>query len=233
MKQMKIWAVLFSFILTISVLHAQTNRYEVKSGIIEYKTSGSGNMMGIKTQMSGTYKVVFKEWGNIELHQSTTKSIIMGREEKTKETTKIENGKVFVVDYEQKAIVEYDASKLMHTQYKDVVKSPKDVLSEMDGKKVGEDSILGYKCEVWEIPQMKLWLYKGLALRTEADIMGIKNIMEATNVQLDISISDNQLKLPNFPLKSMEEDNTPSQMPQMTPEQIQQMQEMMRNFTQR
>ena len=94
MKQIKILGVLFALILTFSTLHAETKRYDVKSGIIEYKTSGNGDMMGIKTQMSGKNKVLFKEWGNVELHHSTTKSVIMGREEQTQDTTKIENGKV-------------------------------------------------------------------------------------------------------------------------------------------
>ena len=231
MKQIKLLSAIFALIFTMGTLHAESKRYEVKSGIIEYKMFGSGDMMGIKTQMSGTNKVIFKEWGNVELHQGTTKSVVMGREETTQETTKIENGKVYIADYDQKIIVEYEASKLMHTQYQDVAKSPKEVLNEMGGKKVGEESVLGYTCEVWEMPQIKLWLYKGLALKTEANIMGIKNTMEATNVQLDVPVSDDQLQLPDFPLKSMQEAHP--EMPQMTPEQMQQMQDMMKSFSQR
>ena len=232
MRQMKVWSAIFVLILAVTAMQAETKRYEVKSGIIEYKTSGSGDMMGIKTQMSGTNKVVFKAWGNVELHQNSSKSVVMGREEHTQDTTKIENGKVYVVDYEQKIIVVHDASK-MHSQYKDLAKSSKEMLDEMGGKKVGEENILGYRCEVWEMPQIKLWLHKGIALKSEANIMGITNTMEATSVQLDVSVSDEQLKLPNFPIKSMEEANIPGQMPEMTPEQMQQMQEMMKNFTKR
>jgi hypothetical protein len=233
MKQIKILGVLSALILTFSTLHAETKRYDVKSGVIEYKTTGSGDMMGIKTEMSGTNKVMFKEWGKTELHQSTTKSVVMGREENTQDTTKIENGKVYVVDYVQKIIIEYDASKLMHSQYKDLAKSSKELLTDMGGKKVGEESILGYECEVWKTPMIKLWVYKGLALKSEATVMGITNTMEATNVQLDVSVSDEDLKLPDFPLKTMQEAHTPSEMPQMTPEQMQQMQEMMKSFTQK
>ena len=231
MMKMKLYSAIFTLILAVSTLHAETKRYKVRSGIIEYATTGSGNMMGIETQMSGTNRVVFKAWGEVELHQSTTESVVMGRKEKTQDTTKIENGKVYVVDYEQKIIVAYEASKLMHTQYKDLAKSSKEMLKEMGGKKVGEGSILGYQCEIWEMPQIKLWLYKGIALKSEANIMGITNTMEATNVQLDISISEDQFKLPDFPVKSMQEAHSPSEMPQMTPDQIQQMQEMMKNFT--
>lgn len=238
MKKMKIWGVVFALILATSTMNAETKRYEIKSGIIEYAVKGGGNMMGIQTQITGTNKAVFKEWGNVELHQDTTKSVIMGREEQTQQTTKIENGKVYVVNYDQKAIVQYDPSTLMQTEYKDLAKSAKEMMLVMGAKKTGEETILDYDCEVWETQQIKLWLHKGVMLKSEANIMGITHTTEAKNIQFDVSVSDEDLKLPDFPVKTMQEsmeDNgaTPSQMPQMTPEQMQQMQEMMKSFTQK
>ena len=232
MKQIKIWSIVFTLFLSIGTLHADVKRYEVKSGIIEYKIIGGGDMMGIKTQMSGTDKVAFKEWGSIELHQSMTRSVIMGREENTQDTIKIENGKVYVVDHVNRVISEYDPSMLMQSQYKDLIKSAKEMIVQMGGKKIGNETIQGYDCEVWEMPQVKLWLHKGIALKTVANIMGITNTMEATTIQLDVPVSDNDLKLPDFPIKSIQESDLP-QMPQMTPEQMQQMQEMMKSFTQK
>lgn len=235
MKQMKIWGVLFALILTANVLHAETKRYEIKSGIIEYAVKGGGNMMGIQTKIEGTSKALFNNWGNVELHDDTTKSVIMGREEHTRQTTKIENGKVYVVNYEQKVIVQYDPSSLMQSVHKDLAKSSKEMMLAMGGKKVGKETIQDYECEVWETPQIKLWLHKGILLRSEANIMGITHVSEATNINLDASVSDEDLKLPDFPIQTMEESmkNNNSNMPQMTPEQMQQMQEMMKNFTQK
>ena len=232
MKQIKLGSIIFTLLLAIGTLHADAKRYEVKSGIIEYKSSGGGEMMGIKTQMSGTNKVAFKEWGAVELHQSMTNSVVMGREENIQDTIKIENGKVYVVDHEKKVISEYDLSMLMKSQYKDLIKSAKEMIVDMGGKKIGDETIQGYACEVWEMPQAKLWLHKGIALKTVANVMGISNTMEATSIQLDVPVSDNDLKLPDFPLKTIQESDIP-QMPKMTPEQMQQMQEMMKNFTQK
>jgi len=235
MKQMKIWGVLFALILSVSTLHAETKRYEIKSGIIKYTVKGGGNMMGIQTKIEGTSKALFSNWGNVELHEDTTKSIIMGREEHTRQTTKIDNGKVYVVDYEQKVIVQYDPSALMQSEHKDLAKSSKEMILAMGGKKTGEASIQGYDCEVWETQQIKLWLHKGVLLKSEANIMGITHSTEATNINLDASVSDEDLKLPDFPIQTMEESmkNNNSNMPQMTPEQMQQMQEMMKSFTQK
>jgi len=237
MKQMKIWSVVFALILATNALNAQTKRYEIKSGIIEYAISGGGNMMGIKTQIEGKSKAFFKEWGQVELHEETTKSVIMGREENTHQTTKINNGKVYVVDYEQKTIVqyEYDPSMLGHSEHKDLAKSGKEMMLAMNGTKTGEESVLDYLCEVWETPKIKLWLHKGVMLKSKVKVMGITHTTEATNIQFNISVSDEDFKLPDFPIKTMGENNgnTPSQMPQMTPEQMQQMRDMMKNFTQK
>ena len=135
MKQMKVWGVVFALILATSTLNAETKRYEIKSGIIEYTTSGGGNMMGIQTQIEGKSKMIFKEWGNVELHEDTTKSVIMGREEHTQQTSKIDNGKVYVVDYEQKAIVQYDPSMLMQSENNELAKSSKGMMLSMGGTK--------------------------------------------------------------------------------------------------
>ena len=205
------------------------------SGIIEYTITGGGNMMGIQTQIDGKSKMLFKEWGKIELHDETSKSVIMGREEVTHQTTKIDHGKVYIVDYEQKIIHQYDHTMLIQSEYKEFAKSAKEVILSMNGSKTGEETILGYICEIWEAKHMKLWLHKGIMLKSKVRIMGRTHTTEATNIQFNISVSDEDLKLPDFPIEVMQDNhsNTPSQMPQLTPEQIQQMQEMMKNFTQK
>ncbi len=236
---MKILSVVFALILATNALNAETKRYEIKSGIVEYAISGGGNMMGIQTKIEGTSKAVFKEWGNVELHEEITKSVIMGREEHTRQTTKVDSGKVYVVDYEQKNIVQYEPSMLMHSEHKELAKSAKEMMLSMGATKTGEETIHDYICEVWESKHMKLWLHKGVMLKSNVRVMGRTQTTEATNIQFNISVSDADLKLPDFPVKTMEEKiqenngNTPSQMPQMTPEQIQQMQEMMKSFTQK
>ena len=237
MKQMKIWTLLCTLIVATSTLYAETKRYEIKSGIVEYTISGGGDMMGIQTKIEGTSKTVFKEWGNVELHEEKTKSVIMGREEESHQITKIDSGKIYIVDHEQKSIVQYEPSMLMQSNHKDLAKSAKEMMLSMGASKTGEENVEGYLCEVWETKHMKLWLHKGVMLKSKVRVMGRTHTTEATNIQFNISISDEDLKLPDFPVKTMEEhiqeesSDTPSQMPQMTPEQMQQMHEMMKSFT--
>lgn len=235
MKQIRRWSVVFVLILTATALHAEEKRYEVKSGIIEYAVSGAGNMGGAETRIEGKSRAIFKEWGNVELHDDTMKTVVMGKENHMHNTTKIDNAKVYVVDYQKKVIFQYDPQTLLRSEHKDLAKSAKEMMLALDGKKTGDDTIQGYACEVWETPLMKFWLHKGIMLRSETNIMGITHTTEAITIKLDSSVSDEDLKLPDFPVKTKEEDmkNNDHNMPQMTPEQLQQMQEMMKNFTQK
>lgn len=235
MKQMKIWGICLALILATNALHAKEKRYEIQSGIITYTISGGGDMMGIQTKIDGKSKTIFKEWGAVELREENSKSVIMGKEAYTHQTTKIDHDKVYIVDYEKKIISQYDQKMLMRSQYKNLAKNAKEMMLSMGGKKTGEEPILGYVCEVWEANLMKLWLHKGIMLKSLVKIMGTAHTTEATNIQFNISVSDEDLQLPDLPIKVIEDNHsdTPSQMPQMTPEQLEQMQEMMKNFTQK
>lgn len=235
MKQIRRWSIVFVLILTATALHAEEKRYEVKSGIIEYTVSGGGNMGGAKTWVGGKSRLIFKEWGKVELHDDTMKTVVMGKENYMRHTTKIDNAKVYVVDYQKKVIFQYDPHTLLQSEHKDLSKSAKEMMLALGGKKTGGDTIQGYTCEVWETPLMKFWLHKGIMLRSETNIMGITHTTEAVSIKLDASVSDEDLKLPDFPVKPKEESmkDNDHNMPQMTPEQLRQMQEMMKNFTQK
>ena len=230
MKKIKIFtAILLAF--TMTTLYAQTKRYEIKSGIIEYKITQSGNMMGMQIQGSGTAKTAFKEWGGIELHTEDSQTVTMGTKERNRITTKIDNEKVYNVDFEQKVIYEQNMQDLMNAEDKQLVMTGKEFMASMGGKKIGEEKFMGYACEIWEMMQVKVWLHKGVMLKSEANIMGMKNATVATKIAFDVTVPDAELQLPDYPIKKGPNQN--DMMPQMTPEQMQQMQEMMKNFTQR
>lgn len=235
MIQIRKWGMVFVLILTATALHAEEKRYEVESGTIEYAISGSGNMGGIQTQIEGKSKTLFKEWGNVELYEGTMNTVFMGNEDHTRHTIKIDNAKVYVVDHQKKVIFQYDPQTLLRSEHKDLAKSAKEIIQALGGKKTGNETIQGYACEIWETPLIKFWLHKGIMLKSEANIMGIIHKTEAVTIKLDASVSDEDLKLPDFPIKIKEESIKDNQhnIPQMTPEQLQQIQEMMKNFTQK
>ncbi|MFT7880157.1 MAG: hypothetical protein ABXS91_07170 [Sulfurimonas sp.] len=244
MKSFKLWTLLLIAFTTITALSAETKRYEVKSGVIEYTITHNGNVMGMKVHGKGHGKTVFKSWGEVEVHSEELESNTMGMKEREQQMTKVDHGKVFVVDFDQKVIYVYTPETLKHSEYRDFAKTGKEMLESMGGKKIGEERFMGYPCEIWQMMHVKLWLHKGIMLKSEAEMMGIKHTTTATRIDLGASVSEDELKLPDYPVKTMDQmmqqkmqnpgNNAPAQMPQMTPEQMQQMQqmqEMMKSFS--
>ena len=190
-------------------------RYDVKSGIVHYKTTTSGKVMGGTVKGSGTESLYFKDWGAIELKetkskQTTNVNVFGMKQTQTDEThtmDKLDNGKSYSVDFKDKVIYEGDdmAMTMMKQSGTDAGKAGKDMLKSMGGKKTGNEKVLGYNCEVWTVPGGKEWLYKGVVLKIDMNVMGVRTIQEATDAKFNISVPDSKFKLPDFPVKKMNE----------------------------
>ncbi len=187
-------------------------RYEIKSGIVHYKSTVSGKVMGSVISGSGTEDIFFKDWGALELVETkatqTTNTNIFGQ--KKSETTnthtiaKLDNGESYHVDFNKKQIflrrdMGMDMTKTFQPNA-DAGKVGKSMLESMGGKKVGNEKFLGYDCEVWDVMGAKQWMYKGVVLKLEMTVMGIKTIKEATSAKFDINVPDTKFQLPNFPI---------------------------------
>lgn len=194
----------------------QIKRYQVESGSIEYNTKISGKVMGSNITGSGTEVRYFKNWGALELHEqnSTTNThvVVMGRE--INETTsdhqmsKLDNGKTYSVNFKNKTISEtndmaMEMIKKMHPNA-DAGEVGKSMLEGMGGKQVGKEDFLGYSCEIWDLLGIKQWIYKGVMLKSEATLMGITTITEATKATFNKSVPDSKFQLPNYPINKVE-----------------------------
>jgi hypothetical protein len=215
-----------------TLLNAGSKRYEVKSGVIEYTLNGESNMMGMKSKISGSAKTVFKAWGAVERSEQTSQTSVMGNTQSTHTMTKIMDQKVYVVDFNQRVIYEYTPQMLESSPNQDLAKTGKEMMKSMGAKKIGEENFMGYRCEVWEMMGTKIWLYKGIMLKSHTEMMGVTHTTEATKIDFSASVSEDDLKLPDFPVRKPPAMPSPGEndMPQMTPEQMQQMQEMMKNY---
>lgn len=213
----KICILISLFIAVTSCKGGEQNklkRYEVKSGIIQYTSITSGKIMGSTVSGSGTESLYFTDWGAVELSelQSTQTSEIkfFGKTKtKTDEThtiNKLDNGDSYSVDFDRKTItLSRDAAmELMMQTNTDAGDAGKSMLESMGGKKIGEEKYQTYDCEIWEVIGIKQWIYKGLTLKTEATVMGIKTITEATSIELNVSVPDKNFKLPDFPIQEVD-----------------------------
>jgi len=189
-------------------------RYGVKSGIIKYKTTTSGKMMGSKMTGSGSESLYFKDYGALELREEqstkTTRIKFFGREkvktDKEHTMNKLDNGENYLVNFKTKTITaNRDAAMdMMKQSNTDAGEAGKSMLKSMGGKKIGNETFMGYNCEVWSIMGGKQWLYKGVMLKLEMKTLGINTVKVATSAKFNISVSSTNFKLPNFPIKKME-----------------------------
>jgi len=213
----KISILLSLFVLLISCNGNSQNklkRYHVKSGIIKYKTTILGKVLGSKITGSGSESLYFKDYGAIELkeEQSTkiTKMKFFGREkvktDKAHTITKLDNGESYVADFKTKTITANRdlGMDMMKQSNTDAGEAGKSMLEAMGGEKIGNESVLGYNCELWKVPGGKQWIYKGVMLKIDMEVLGIKTVTEATSAKFNVSVANSNFKLPDFPIQKME-----------------------------
>ena len=193
---------IFLFLGVVS-LFAQTNRYDVKSGMVEYEIIGSGDVMGSPTTVSGTSKLYFKDFGNVELSDEKIQQTVDGDKEEERLVSKIMGENVYTVDfvdeviYTQKMVLDDDTASLN-------IKS-KEAFISMGAKNLGVEKILGYDCDVWLLGEDKIWVYNSVPLKLISKSLGLVQIQEAKLAVFNIIIKDDKFKLPSYPVKAMDE----------------------------
>ena len=193
---------IFLFLGVVS-LFAQTNRYDVKSGMVEYEIIGSGDVMGSPTTVSGTSKLYFKDFGNVELSDEKIQQTVDGDKEEERLVSKIMGENVYTVDfvdeviYTQKMVLDDDTASLN-------IKS-KEAFISMGAKNLGVEEILGYKCDVWLLGEDKIWVYNSVPLKLISKSLGLVQIQEAKLAVFNVDIKDDKFKLPSFPVKAVDD----------------------------
>lgn len=187
-------------------------RYDVKSGIVEYKTTISGKIMGSKMSGEGTSYLYFKNYGAELLNEEiSTETVVMklflGQEKtettKTHTMDKTVNDKIYTVDFENESIMVVNSPEVM---LMDEDKTSKQIgeglLTSMGGEKIGEEVFMGYNCEVWTAMGAKSWYYKAVLLKREMNVLGRKTKTEAVSIKFDVVVPDAKFELPNFKIEN-------------------------------
>ncbi len=185
-------------------------RYNVKSGMVTYKITSNGKVMGSTITGSGSEKLYFKNWGATELKEEnstkTTKMNFFGKEkiktDKTHTINKLDNGKSYSVDFKNASIYlrRDPMMELMKNSNTDAGNAGKEMLKSVGGKIIGQENFLGYPCEIWDAMGSKQWIYKGVTLKIVSKVMGITTVKEATNARFNVDVSDKYFQLPDFPI---------------------------------
>ncbi len=194
---MKNLILIISFLLSLGIVAQKTQfqRYNVETGRVNYKTETKKETI-IKT-------VVFKNWGATEyiVEKKTTykgkkkRKIVKERTQ----ITKLENALVYTVDDKEKQILQVKNYGLVLYKNKNLSTEGKRISEFNGGKKVGEETIAGYPCKIWNLKGIITSMYKGVPLRTK-----VRNKVEiATKAQFDIPITNADVALPDYPIKNV------------------------------
>lgn len=195
---------IFGFLLLgATTLFAQTNRYDVKSAIVEYQIAGSGEVMGEKATLSGTSKLYFKNFGDLELSEEKIVQSSNADEEEEHNITKIVGTKMYNVDFNEKVI--YQQEMVQDEENPLLNLKNGDTLTSMGAKKIGSEAILGYKCDIWQLGEDKIWIYNSVPLKFVSKSLGLVQIQEAKLAVFNVDIKDDKFKLPPFPVKAVDD----------------------------
>jgi len=206
MKVLKLWV---AVLLASVILFADPNhykRYDVKSGRIDYKIIGSGNIMGVETKIVGIKRVLFDAYGAREISEvNRVQKTTMDGKISTDKSHKIiyMNGAIiYDVDMKKKRIVRMQnpAFMLSVTEGRTPRQVAEETMKKMGGKKSGTETVLGYRCEIWSMMGIRQCFYKGVPLKIESNAMGVESIEVATKVKFDTQLTDKNFRLPDFPV---------------------------------
>ncbi|MDP8162173.1 hypothetical protein QJU89_06835 [Pasteurella skyensis] len=223
MKSMKFLAI--SLMVTGAVQATASDntvqRYTIKSGEIQYQISGSSKVMGTTISTIGTKKLIFKDYGTLQLEEEKKQEITSGASDSEKSThtmSKLDNITIYEVNFKHKKIRKTTDIFSLMALGKNMGEESAKILQGFGGKKLPEtDEVQGYTCNVWSLMGSKQCMYKDqVPLWIETNIMGVKQKVTAVSVKFNHAISDSSFSLPDYPIQDMS----------MSDEQIQQQLEM-------
>ncbi len=166
-------------------------RYPCKSGIIEYQLSGAS---------VGTLIIYFDDWGMKEVQYEKSISKMMDVETELNTAQFYLYDSWFTVDFVTKR-AQKKRNKLFDelkgkSSFDEILKHKENQIVEAGGKKNGQEKIIDRLCDIWQINSDKTWLWKGIPLKTESDIMGIQTISKAVRVIENAEIDSAKFSVP-------------------------------------
>lgn len=168
-------------------------RYQHESGHIVYNISGSA---------TGSEELFFDRFGWRESKYGQQTMKVFG--------IKTESEKIDLLDGEYQVSIDVPnkrATGMKNPLMDNLVENAEDgnlttagieMMESLGGTQIGVETVLGRECEVWELAslQTKTWIWEGIPLKTQSNLMGIELVIEAVELELDIPIDPEKFKIP-------------------------------------
>lgn len=192
----KILPCIFAWMVLIMPTSADAAaRYDVESALIEYNISG---------HIQGTETAYIKNYGEQESRYSEYQLQLTGHDGLQKRYTLREDDLLTSVDLNKNLSVKFDLNKDVSPGLdirltgKEMADFSKEGLKKMRAVKIGQETIAGKTCDVYELPFLssKVWIYKKIALRYISTTRGFKVTYLATAIQEGVDIPADKFQIP-------------------------------------
>ena len=194
---------LFTTLLAVlCVLPARAGNPEfllgLKSAMVEYQVSTSGR----GADSSGVDTMWVDDYGRKSARLQ--KHVQRGGKNQTENLGLLTDGWIYTIDLKKKTGMKMSLEQAMAmakrfgkgAQGQDGQAFVKDFVEKNGGKILPPEEFLGRMCDVFEVWGCKTWAFKGVALKTEGTVMGIKTSMVATKFEENPSIPASRFEVP-------------------------------------
>lgn len=197
---MKKIVLFFALIISVSVIAQQKNqRFAIKSGYIKYEHTGN---------TVGTEELWWDDYGNktctLEKTVTTTKIFGMKTVDEVHTLEIIVKDKFWTINYADNTatsgdIAFYDASHEIVNELseKEQEELAQQIFESFGGEKEGKEAIKGYTCDVYSLLGVKSWIYKGIMLKTEGNVLGFKTNTVFSDFKPNSKVTESKFSPPS------------------------------------
>lgn len=188
--------------------------FDIKSGIVTSTTSMDA---GSECSTNTIFTMFFDEYGEKLAYEFKTITHENGKD-------KVEYSRMVVKDNKYYSI--NDSEKTLNVLSPNMaginMMDLDTLIKKYNIKKIGEEKILGFLCDVYENNKIKFWSYKKVPLKSRYNMMS-EIVSEPKSAKFNVKIDEAKFKIPNYKTTDISKELDKM----MTPEQKQQMQEIM------
>ncbi|MCL3781909.1 hypothetical protein EMN47_16105 [Prolixibacteraceae bacterium JC049] len=163
-------------------------RYPFKSGIVQFQYTG---------KTTGTETLYFDDYGRLEARHTKTTTKVFGVKSTENKITILKGSQMTTIDNEEgtKHTMTNPLLASMAEENIDFEEFGKKMMESLGFQKVGTETVKGKTCEVWKgIGTIYTW--KGLALRTDMNMMGSKFTILATDIKTNVNVPAKYFAIP-------------------------------------
>jgi len=191
----KLIIVLIALVCFTAIAEARYQKYEHKTGMISYDLTG-------KTK--GTRTMYWSEYGYKELTVEQSETKIFGMKTKVHSYTLMLGSDVYTWDMIENTDKVNKASNPLAKKWdreglntKEVDRTSHEMMKDLGFRRTGEkETILGKKCESWETTGAVTWVWKIYSLKSEVNMLGMKFLILANDMKLNIDIPASKFDYP-------------------------------------